>query len=121
MSMVTPISSIASRWNRGRSSLGSPMSSAITFTGNGKSRFRTRSVFPSSTNSSIIRSIIGRTTSSSQRSIALRVKACWTRPRYDLCSGSSISRIEWPKTTPITSAYPADEKCSSPSTVCTAS
>ena len=73
----TPISSTASRWNRGRSSSGSPSSAAMTASGNGNRSWRTRSARPSSTNPSIIRSTSGPTSSVSHRSMARLVNACW--------------------------------------------
>ena len=95
---------------------------AITFTGNGSVSSRTRSASPRSTNASMHSSMIGATASTSQRSIAFRLKACCTSARYVWCSGSSISRIVWPMTAPMTSAYPAEENVSpSRRTVCTAS
>ncbi len=44
--------------------------------------------------------------------MALRVNACWIRDRYRWCSGSSISRIEWPITRPMLSPYADDENAS---------
>jgi hypothetical protein len=118
----TLMSSTAHRWNCGRSARGRPRSRAITLTGNGNVSSRTSSAEPRSMTASRCSSTIGRTASFSQRSIVLRLNACCTSPRYVWCSGSSISRMVWPMTSPITAAYPADENVSpSRSTCCTAS
>ena len=75
------ISSTAFLWNTGRSSVGRPIISAMTVTGNGNSSSRTRSAEPRSRNSATWRSTTGRTISASQVSIALRVNACWISAR----------------------------------------
>ena len=81
MSTWTLMSSVAIRWKRARSSSGSTSWSAMTSNGNGKVSSRTRSARPSPMKPSMRECTTGPMTSFSQRSMALRVNACWMRPR----------------------------------------